>query len=288
MTTELAALIAKKFIARRDVKAQQNNRGFYTPVVVDRNVDEPERIPWQMADIEAHIAGTKTFGHYLVDQDDNCKLFAFDIDLNKTVNDQQGNILWQGSYPFPESYGDSSDFKGEIRKFNPRSAWLNRSHEARPWMKYQFHMVAHMLCATIEKELDIPCAVAYSGAKGIHVYGFTGLIPAADAREGAQIVLDALALRGNPVELLKGKHFFKFSNPDPIEGFPNLSIEVFPKQDTLDGKDLGNLMRLPLGRNLKSEDPTFFVDMAAELNSLQPVDAIHALTASSPFKMPGE
>lgn len=289
MTTELATLLAKKFIARRDVKAQQNSRGFYTPVVRKISDTEQERLPWTMADLEDHIAGRQTFGHYLVDQDDNCKLFAFDIDLNKNLVDNQGNVLWQGSYPEPQHFGDHVDFKGTIQRFDPRESWLDRAHPARDWMKYQFHMVAHLLCSTIQKELDIPCAVAYSGAKGIHVYGFTGLIPAAEARMGAEIVLDALADRGNPVELLKGKHFFKFANNDPIEGYPNISIEVFPKQDTLDGKDLGNLMRLPLGRNLKSPDPTFFVDMAgAPLTSLSPVDPMHALTASSPFKMPGE
>lgn len=288
MTTELAALIAKKFIARRDVKAQQNPRGFYTPVVRKISDTESERLPWLLADIEDHLAGRKTFGHYLVDQEDNCKLFAFDIDLNKNVVDNDGNLIWTGKYPSKEHFGEASTFTGQIVSFDPRSSWLDRAHPARAWMKYQFHMVAHMLVAAIEKELDIPSAVAYSGAKGIHVYGFTGLIPAGEAREGAQIVLDALAQRGAPVEPLKGKHFYKFANQDPIEGYPNISIEVFPKQDSLDGKDLGNLMRLPLGRNLKSQDPTFFVDMASELTSLNPVDPMHALTTSSPFKFPGE
>lgn len=283
MTTELVALIAKKFIARRDVKAQQNSRGFYMPVVDE----DKNRVPWLQADLEDHIAGRKTFGHYLVDQEDNCKLFAFDIDLNKNVVDPHTHeVLWSGSAPETPHFGDRASYNGKILRFDPRQAWLDRAHPARAWMKYQFKFVAHALCSTIEKELDIPCAVAYSGAKGIHVYGFTGLVPAEEARLGAQIVLDALEERplGLAVEPLKGKHFFKFKNQDPVEGFPNLSIEVFPKQDSLDGKDLGNLMRLPLGRNLKSPDPTFFVDMAQSLTDLSPVDPMHALTARSPFE----
>lgn len=287
MTTELAGLIAKKFIARRDVKAQQNSRGFYMPVIDH----EERRLPWKLADIEDHIAGRQTFGHYLVGQDNNCKIFAFDIDLNKNVVDPKTNeILWTGGSPESPHYGDRASYSGKILRFDPRRAWLDRAHPARAWMKYQFKMVAHVLCSSIEKELDIPCAVTYSGAKGIHVYGFTGLVPAADAREGAQIVLDSLAERplGMAVEAFKGKHFFKFKNDDPVEGYPNLSIEVFPKQDTLDGKDLGNLMRLPLGRNLKSTDPTFFVDMTSPLTDLSPVDPMHALTARSAFEWPGE
>lgn len=284
MTTELATLIAKRFIARRDVKAQQRPSGAYTPVL-ERGTNE--RIPWQMGDIFDHLDGKKTFGHYLVDQDDNCKLFAFDIDLNQTVTDAEGNVTWEGSYPHPEHYGERGDFQGVIHKFNPREAWLDRAHPARAWMKYQFHHVAHLLCATIERELAIPSAVAYSGAKGIHVYGFTGLVPAVDAREGAQIVLDALADKGYGVKLAKGRNFYKFENEHPIDGFPNLSVETFPKQDSIEGKDLGNLMRLPLGVNLKSPDPTFFVDMCAPLNELVPTDPIHALTTASPFRAVG-
>lgn len=290
MTTELVDLIAKRFIARPDVKAKQNSRGFYTPVV--RRIDENtvERLPWDRQDLENHLAGSETFGHYLVSQENQCKLFAFDVDLRKNEYDQDGRLTWTGSAPVPDWYGEKDKFTGEIVRFDPREAWLDRAHPARPWMKYQFRMIAHLLCAVIEKELDIPCAAAYSGAKGVHVYGFTGLMSAADVREGAQIALDALAERPycDGVEPWKGKHFYLFKNQDAIDGFPNLSIEVFPKQDSLDNKDLGNLMRLPLGRNLKSEDPTFFLDMTSELNALVPVDPIHALTASSPFKMPGE
>lgn len=287
MTTELVDLLAKKFIARPDVKAQQNSRGFYTPVVDHQS---KERLPWTREDLEAHLAGTKTFGHYLVSQANECKLFAFDVDLRKNDFDQHDRLLWTGSVPSVPWYGDAASFPGEIVRLDPRKSWLDRDPQYRDWMKYQFRMVAHLLCSVIEKELDVPCAAAYSGAKGIHVYGFTGLQSAADVREGAQIALDALAERPfcDGVEPLKGKHFFKFVNDDPVEGYPNLTIEVFPKQDTLENKDLGNLMRLPLGRNLKSEDPTFFIDMTSPLNQLVPVDSVHALTSSSAFKMPGE
>ena len=45
-------------------------------------------------------------------------------------------------------------------------------------------------------------------------------------------------------------------------GYPNFDLEVYPKQDSLADKDLGNLLRLPLGRNLKNPaDPTFFLDL---------------------------
>lgn len=256
MQNELVDLFAQKFIARTDVKAIQHRDGTYMPI----------REPWQREDLEAHLAGSKTFGHYLVSKDDKAKLFCFDIDL-----EQMG---W-----LPTSYDEAGvpqDFQMELEL---RTAWRDRSHIGRRWMKIQFHTIAHILAASIQKNLDIPCAVAYSGSKGVHVYGFTGLQDAADVRDGAKIVLDALGC----FELKHGDHFYKHVNADKEDGYPNLSIELYPKQDSLGGKDLGNLLRLPLGRNLKTEDPTFFVDMTSAISDLTPVDPIFALTATDLF-----
>ncbi len=139
--------------------------------------------------------------------------------------------------------------------------------------------MSSLIARAVVSELQLPCAVAYSGGKGVHVYAFTGLISAAEAREGAQIVLDSI---GN-FHASRGTNFYKWNDEDPVAGYPNLSIEVFPKQDTLSGKDLGNLMRLPLGRNLKSSDPTFFLDMRSPMAEMRPVDPIWALTALDPW-----
>jgi len=271
---DLAGLLAKHFIARTDVKAvQTGSKGEYMPV----------RTPWGRADIEAHLAMEKTYGHYLLNLEDKCKLFAFDIDLDKPE-------LFPSVDPMPiPRYIDAS---GTAVEFNPREAWLNRAHPARPQLKYQLKMVAHALVSAISKELEIPVACAYTGAKGLHVYGFTGLMSAKDVREGAQIALDSLqsSVLG-PVVAVKGDCFFRFENQDPEEGQPNLTIEVFPKQDSLDGKDLGNLMRLPLGTNLKNpKDPTFFVDMTSALNEIVPLDPGYALTeaAHKPWRRQGE
>lgn len=271
MSINLPDLFAKKFIARPDVKALQYGDGIWSPHTTTGKHDG-ERIPWRREHLEAHLAGTTTFGHYLLSADSRCKLFAFDIDLAKAgvlptlpVEAADDELAWK------ESFVEVPDL---------RAAWLNRAHPARSFMKLQFKEVAHQLLATIRKELDLPCAVAYSGNKGLHVYAFTGLIPADEAREGAQIVLDSLGT----YKAFRGEHFFKHVNEDPVEGYPNLSIEVFPKQNSLDGKDLGNLMRLPLGKNLKApNEPTFFVDMKAPLGVLAPADPIWSLTTEDPW-----
>lgn len=261
MSNELANLLAKKFIARPDVKARQYDGG-YVPVEKDGH-----RSPWTRQDLLDHLEGKQTFGHYLLSQDDNCKLFVFDVDLEK-----------EGEYDVDFPNGNNED-PFRLEGFNPREAWLDRAHPARAYMKLQFREIAHRLGRAIETELEIPWAVAYSGGKGIHVYGFTGLMPASDVKDGALMVIESLPT----IESLRGQNFFKDTS------FPNMSIEVFPKQSSLNGKDLGNLCRLPLGRNLKNpKDPTFFIDMTAPMGSLVPLDPEYALTTPSQWKKPGE
>lgn len=269
LSRELADLIAKLFISRRDVKAIQGSNGhYYVDCSRDRLGNEIHRYPWTRAALEAHLEGAKTYGHYLLNKDDTTKLFAFDIDLEEYKPDKP-----ERKFYYPSAKGDDA-WGGEPIEFNPRKAWQDRRHPARPWMKYQFKMTATKLMQIISKDLGIPCAAAYSGGKGVHVYGFTGSSPAWEAREGAAIVMESL---GEWVPA-RGDNFFKHKDQDFLTGYPNLSIEVFPKQDSLQGKDLGNLMRLPLGRNLKSKDPTFFIDMSTEMAEMKPIDPIWALT----------
>lgn len=264
MSDAVANLIANKFIARRDVKAVQFSDGTWSPHTKSGRRDG-ERLPWTRADLLAHLDGRATYGHYLLGSDSTCKLFAFDVDLEKAVPEKD---IWQ----------TWEDADGNVYTMDGREAWLDRSHPGRPYMKCQFKEIAHKLLRGIYETLGIPCAAAYSGGKGIHVYGFTGLLPAPDAREGAEIVLESMG----GFTPSRGVNFFTH------ERFPNLSIEVFPKQTSLDGKDLGNLMRIPLGRNLKSKDPTFFLDMTAPMAQFSPVDPEWALSAPNPWIRPGE
>lgn len=275
---QLANLFAKMFISRKDVKAIQHASGAYTPHVSDPRHPEENRIPWSRADLVSHIEGRQVFGHYLLDRDSNCKLMAFDIDLRKT-----GWLPVEDPIEKPE--GGLSNF---IETQDLRAEWQDHRKNAyqQRWMRLQFRLIANKIARSISEELDLPVAVAYSGSKGIHVYGFTGLMPAAQVRKGAEIVLQAIG----EFELEKGQHIWRHKDSSPFDGFPNLSVEVFPKQDSLDGKDLGNLMRLPLGKNHKTPDKTFFIDMTAALNEFKPLDPIWALTdgALNPWKKQGE
>ena len=274
----LVQLFADKFIAKLDVKAIQFPNGAYIP---DYKLKYPgAHAPMGFAGrhLLAHLRGERTYGHYLLDANNNCKLFAFDIDLQETGS------WWE--FPdldtLPDDISDDEFDKLTIEHpCNPRELWQDRSaFGARRWFKYQMHSIAHKFAACINGELGLPTVAAYTGAKGVHVYALTGLIPAAEAREGALMVLDMLG----EFEVLRGQNFFKHKYPGMM-GFQNFSIETFPKQAEVHNENgLGNLLRLPLGRNVKSEDPTFFIDMTQPLGMLNPhQDPVKLLTNGEPF-----
>ncbi len=81
---------------------------------------------------------------------------------------------------------------------------------------------------------------------------------------------------------------FELTNREHDNPLSNFTIEVYPKQASLEGKTLGNLLRLPLGRNCKSADPTFFLDLTSPLAEMRPVDPEYALTTTNPWKKPHE
>lgn len=145
--------------------------------------------------------------------------------------------------------------------------------------------MAELLSSTIAKELGLQVACAYSGNKGVHVYGFTGTIKSQDARAGALLVMAELGKKMGG-EFVPGDGHYKFDNEDPVTGFSNLSIEVYPKQDSMEGKSYGNLMRLPLGVNQKNpKDPCFFLDQTAPHTVLAPhPDPVALLNGKSPWK----
>lgn len=258
---ELEKLIAAKFISRTDVKAIQRSIAY-----------EPLRRPWTRQNLTDHLEKRATYGHYLVNTDDTCKLFCLDIDI------KAGQGYWP-TLPMDTIETDEEAWKRSFQQIVLRDAWKDRKFGGRDYIKYQLRNLAGTLASVIHTELGIPTAVAYSGSKGMHVYGFTGKIEAAAARDGAKIALDLLGCW----KLYKGQSKYEHTQQEPTTGFPNFDVEVYPKQDSLEGKDLGNLLRLPLGRNQKSKDPTFFVDLRAPMGEWRPVDPIWALTTRDPW-----
>jgi hypothetical protein len=237
-------LLARHFVARNDVKAVQHGNGAWTP----------DRTKFTRADLVAHVEGKQTLGHYLLGEDSTCKLFCYDIDVDKV--------------------GEYVDGLGDRQPMNPREAILDPGHPAHRWLIHQVRCMAEGLSITVERKLGIKTAILWTGGKGAHVYGLTGRVPAAEARGAARWILDDYGV----FEAVRGEVFFKHTfRDDPEHGYPHLTLEVFPKQDNLDGKDLGNLLRLPLGVNRRTRKESFFMDPSApggQLVALQPEEAL--------------
>lgn len=282
MENDLAKLIVKKFVQRRDKKAIQVADGGY----------RPKNEAWKMGDFNEHLAGVSTFGHYLCDQDSKVKLFAFDIDLAQTGT----WVEWPDLSALPDDALRGADAEAWfaattiVHESAPRTDWLDRRHPGREWYKLQLRSMAEVLSSAVRHELDIPVACAYSGNKGLHVYGFTGEMDAASARAGALLAMETAAnMWSERSEFKKVKAHYIYENTsrtDPESNWENLTIEVYPKQDEINPDGFGNLMRLPLGRNLKNpKDPTFFLDQRAPHTMLVPhPDPVALLNGKSPWK----
>jgi hypothetical protein len=236
----LAHLLSDLFIERRDVKAWQCSDGKYFPDLSE--VTD--------ADLHGHLSGERTLGHYLLSPEDRCRLLAFDLDLT-------GTGVWDGE------------------PIAPRAEFANPDSPHRAGLTGQVLIAAETLARTIFRELDVPVAIAFSGSKGGHVYGFTGSEPASLVRGAALDVIDAC----DCFRAAQGASFFAHEHDEM-----NVHVEVFPKQASLEGKKLGNLMRLPLGRNRKTGNEGFFVQVGGGRRStFYPMDPVAALGGQLPW-----
>jgi hypothetical protein len=306
---EIAKLLGQHFIQRREPIAQQTASGGYRPM---RDQNKVPTATFGKATLLQHLSGTATYGHYMLDHDDMTKLFVLDVDLTK-----------MGFVPtkYLPAEATDSDYEAWVRSFvfvdDLRAVWHSRKRKdapARAYIKYQLRLVGNTLASATYSLLDIRTAVAYTGNKGIHIYGFTGKLKADFVRDAAELVLDSVTYlkpsRGDnfyadvrreviatePTDAQKptAEYVARWESEGPPAGFDpgyfhNFHIELFPKQRSLEGKDLGNLVRLPLGKNLHNPtDPTFFVDLTKPLTELSPVDSVYALTTENPWQTQAE
>lgn len=278
---DLAALIAKRFIQRKDVKAIQVADGGYRPV----------REAWKMKDLRSHVEGTQTFGHYTCDKDGLTKVIVFDCDLDKV-----GTWVEVPSDEELATIESDADFTKSlvVHQSNPREDWLNRRHPGRAWYKYQMRTLVDAITAAVVNHLGLESVASYSGNKGAHVYAFfPEPVDIKVARKAALFCLEyagKLISPNHTFEAVKGANFFKHMEEDSYYGVQNFTVEIYPKQESMEGKDLGNLVRLPLGVNQKNQkDPCFFIDQTQAQSVLAPhPNPAHLLATGKPFAKEGE
>jgi hypothetical protein len=278
---ELIALLGKQFVQRKDVKAYQGPSGDWYPV---RNGKEGPLLPMSLQDFEEHLAGRKTLGHYMVEPGTNlCKLFAFDIDLTQPKQQPDGS-WFRPTYPHPDNPGervyDWIDSTGAPHDFNPREVWLwpkeSHDHPAYKHLTVALRCTAEALAGRINHMLGIPTAILNSGGKGLHVYGFTGTMPAEEAIGQATDVINSFGVF-NPT---RGKNFYRH-----VHDYDVIEIEVFPKQSEVSTDGFGNLMRLPLGVNQKTGKKSYFVSCRTGYDRVDlEMDAMRALEGDLPWE----
>jgi len=292
--SSLTGLTAQRFIARSNAYAVQKGFGGYVPA---REKNLPDGSPG--ADlrltgslIDQHIAGDVTLGHYMLNHKGEAKLFALDIDLR----DAHGKWIPTPSAADYEAVekrfaGDPAGLDEAVEHLrkptggNPRELWQDKRHPSRPFYLRQMKSIADDFARRIWDEFngEIPVACAYSGFKGIHVYGFTGMAPAADIGALGIAVVESFE-RFRPT---KGGQFWLDSDDNPETGYRNFEIEIFPKQDSTREDGYGNLMRLPMGVNKKApKGRAFFIDQRPGIADIKPrntADTIALLESGDPW-----
>lgn len=228
------------------------------PVRVDMKKNDSELVPWAMQDIVDHIEGRKTYGHYVVSPEGTCRVIVFDVDLRAKANPERGEdpIMFDGS------------------EIDPREVWSGPGGPAKKDLALQLRALTEGFARRGKKLFDLPVMVSYSGAKGMHAYVCLERgTQAAEAREMAHLLIESF---DGAIVPDKGKNFFRHEF-----GYPALSVEVFPKQDTVGGDGFGNLVRLPLGVNQKSGKAGFFLDLNTPQDTFKLDDPMLALTEGS-------
>ncbi|MCX8072825.1 MAG: CRISPR-associated primase-polymerase type A1 [Candidatus Binatia bacterium] len=106
------------------------------------------------------------------------------------------------------------------------------------------------------RELDVPTLLEDTGGAGLHIWIF--FAPRVPARRARAFVRELLWRSG--------------SQPASVV------VEIFPKQDELTGKGLGNLVKLPLGVHQATLRPSRFL----QGESLEPLPELSALRSVCP------
>lgn len=264
MVREAAGLMGKLFINRRDRKAsyRQDFRGNWHWTALNT--------PFKMGDFVTHLTRMGCLGAYLLNTDNTVKFMAFDIDAKKTskywlcYDIDQINALEERGYGF--------DLDLQFGLFE--AALHDPSLDAHRWVRIILLEAIRHICKAV-RELDLTPLTVITGG-GAHVLvPFPEPVAAADARLVGNHLVSEL-----PTVCRLDKMFWNYG---PLG---ELTIEVFPKQDTLVGKDYGNLIRLPYGWHHEASIRTYSIDPDAltcplwEWNKISSLTALRGLAAA--------
>lgn len=175
----------------------------------------------------SHLAGDVSVGHYLI---------------NPEAWEQDGVSYLCHTRMFAF---DIDPDKGDAR---------DRAMENDPEIWRRMIILAHGLCQLSKRITGSLSIVSYGGAKGLHVLcPLRKKIDPVIAKEMGELILQDT-----------GFHTFKGDNFWKSDVWPDLTVEIFPKQTHVEEGGFGNLMRLPLGVNSKTKREAYFIPQEAE------------------------
>jgi hypothetical protein len=257
MVREAAALMGKLFINRRDRKAiyRPDRSGKWHWTAVEAS--------FVMGDFVQHLTGEHCLGTYLLNTDNTVKFLAFDIDLQKQGKYWRCYDIDQILALEERGYGFDLDLKEGLLE----DAFHIPADDAYRWTRIIVLEAIRTIVKAVRK-LDLTPLTVITGG-GAHVLvPFAESVAAADARLVGTHIVNEL-----PTAAQINKMFWSYG---PLG---ELTIEVFPKQDTLVGKDYGNLIRLPYGWHHEAAIRTFSIDPESLTTPLWEWNKISSLSA---------
>jgi len=208
--------------------------------------------------MRAHFAGDQTLGTYMVGLDSRVKFFALDIDLLK--DGKEGPF-----YTLDDDEGDPTEYTRadgvlniDDRRVGPiETALHDPDNPAYRWVRVVLRSKLDAFAGIIRNQFGLESLRVLTGG-GAHL--IVPLPSPTNARRIRSDVIDTLTQYG--YEPFRGKNFYVAAGEDPDTA--TTTIEVFPKQDDMDGKGFGNLIRLPLGIHRRTGVRTVFVKDALD------------------------
>lgn len=273
LDTDLHDALSRLLIARGDVVAEQSANGGYRPVHAHNCLCEmcvrnsvwsgstdPIYAPWTRSMLMDHLAGKRTYGHYVLNGN-KAKFFCFDVDL-KSKADITVHPNWNlapenlTAYQFDKWLTDNS----QTVETQPRDIWY-RSGGTDPWIEWQLRTIAELFKFQIEATLGFKTLCSFSGSKGIHVYGFPYPGQAVDAKYLRECALYVIKNMGHYWRPKNKSEIVFIGQNDPTIGL--FETEIFPKQTEVPADGFGNLVRMELGVNRKNNSRGFLLDTSA-------------------------
>jgi hypothetical protein len=239
LAREAASLLGKLLINRRDRKAffRPDHQGNWHWTAVES--------PFKMDDFVKHLTGSVALGTYMLNTDSTVKFMAIDLDLNKQAKYLKIHPIDEILELEKQGY----DWNLDLAEGNLEAALHQPSDPAHHWARIVLMGAVYAVNKAIRESLELPTLCVITGG-GAHVIApLPEPMPASDARSAGIEIVASL-----PSARQRNDIFFDYGAHN------ELSIEVFPKQDTLEDKPFGNLIRLPFGWHYEAGIRTYAID----------------------------